>query len=114
MHPAGKLQAQCRPSGNNTTAREKFETFFSKVHYFFSLEQHQKQNMILLAHWENFKIGGVKRWKKNIHVNKIVFLCNYLGKMKLGVEKNVIFFCYTSYLKVLAMSFQEEVFFVLA
>ena len=55
-----------------------------------------------------------KAEKNDLHVKKNVFflLYNDLGKMKLSVEKNIIFFCYTPYFKVSPISFQEQVLFL--
>ena len=97
------MQTGCRPIGNltigvkSTSAREKCEIFFSKVHYFLCCLEHPVSDSTLgelKNRWRN------KAEKNYLHANNIVFLCNDLGKMKLSVDKNIIFFCYTSYLKV--------------
>ena len=46
-------------------------------------------------------------------VNKYVFLCYVLGQPKIGGEKNIISLLYTSYFKVLSMTDQKPVWFLL-
>ena len=84
---------------------------FSKEHFFFCLKLQPNKNLFL-KDGENFKIGGVTKKTKMNFMNKQTFFLYYvLGKMKFRVEKN-IFFCYTPYLNVFPISFQEQVLFL--
>ena len=54
--------------------------------------------------------GCNKAGEKYLYVKKQHFSMLCFGKNEIKSGQNIIFFCYTSYLKVLPLSFQEHFF----
>ena len=100
-HAAGQADSN-QLVWNQTSEWEKVKINFSKVHFFSCFKLQQKQNLFQKYFWEIFLIEGVpKQGEKSS--------CLVLGKIKVREETNIIFFCYTSYLKVFPNSYQEQV-----
>ena len=113
-HTAG--QAEIHPLvWNQTSAREKTkQNKIVKSALLFLFKATTKTTPVhesLLG--ELYNRGCNKAKKKYFQEEKNIFPSYVLGKMKLRVETNIIFFCYTCYLQVLPKSFQEQVLFLL-
>ena len=123
MHVAGLLQAKQKSNHwcEIKPVQEKNLKYFifKSALLFFCLKLQPKQNLSLKGHWENLKIGGVTKQTKINFMNKRMFFLFFvfffmlcLGENEIKGRKKYIFFCYTSYLKVFPVSFQEQVLFL--
>ena len=105
-----KLQACCRPSRNltvnvksNQSKGKMWNKMIKSALLFFVWSYNQNK-----TDPESFLKGDVTKQEKISLCKKQHFSKLCLEKMKLKIVKNIIFFCYTSYLKILPLGFQEQ------